>query len=121
MREAPTLSFGNSYAALSDGFHSRVTPRPRQRARLIGVSAEAAPLPGLRPADPFEQPMLAWLGGEAPMAGADPVAMCYAGHQFGHFVSQLGDGRAIVLGEAVTRAGESWGIQLKGGSDPLLA
>ena len=115
MRALPPLSFVDSYAALPEGFHSRVTPTPLKRARLIGVSPEAARLLGLQPADLFEDPIRAWLGGEAPMTGTDPVAMCYAGHQFGHFVPQLGDGRAIVLGEAATRHGASWEVQLKGG------
>src|SRR5262249_56055726 len=47
-------------------------------------------------------------------AGADPIAMAYAGHQFGHFVPQLGDGRAILLGEVIDKGGVRRDIQLKG-------
>jgi uncharacterized protein YdiU (UPF0061 family) len=54
------------------------------------------------------------------LPGSDPLAMLYAGHQFGHFVPQLGDGRAILLGEVKNRAGEHWDLQLKGaGATPF--
>lgn len=115
MHAVPTLDFVNSYAALPEGFHSRVRPTPLKGARLIGVSPDAARLLEVRPADLFDEPIRAWVSGDAPMPGGDPVAMCYAGHQFGHFVPQLGDGRAIILGEAETSSGASWEIQLKGG------
>src|SRR3712207_3363254 len=54
------------------------------------------------------------LAGDRVPAGAEPIALAYAGHQFGHFVPQLGDGRAILLGEVVDRQGVRRDIQLKG-------
>jgi len=114
MRNFSDLRFDNTFARLPAGFHSRVRPTPLPGARMISVSRAAADLIDL-PAGALEgEQALAWLGGERPLPGGDPVAMCYAGHQFGHFVPQLGDGRAIVLGEVVNRAGVRWELQLKG-------
>jgi uncharacterized protein YdiU (UPF0061 family) len=113
MQQAVGFRFLNSYAGLPEGFHARVAPTPLANARLIGVSPPAARLLDVRPGDLFRAPLLDWLRGEAELPGSDPVAMCYAGHQFGHLVPQLGDGRAIVLGEVASEHGH-WEVQLKG-------
>lgn len=113
VRQPLDLSFVNSYAALPEGFHARVTPSPLAGTHLVSSSPAAAALLGLD-ADAVREPELCgWLSGRRAYPGAEPVAMCYAGHQFGHYVPQLGDGRAIVLGELEGVDGH-WELQLKG-------
>ncbi|MGJ4947078.1 protein adenylyltransferase SelO [Bradyrhizobium sp. HKCCYLS20291] len=106
--------FQNSYAALPDNFFARVAPTPVAAPRLIKLNRPLAEELGLNPAE-LETPEGAEiLAGKTVPAGAEPIAMAYAGHQFGHFVPQLGDGRAILLGEVVDRNGTRRDIQLKG-------
>jgi uncharacterized protein YdiU (UPF0061 family) len=106
--------FDNSYARLPDRFFARVAPTPVAAPRLIKVNAPLAAELGLDPA---------WLAGEEGvqvLAGnrvpptAEPIATAYAGHQFGGFVPQLGDGRAILLGELIDSRGARRDVQLKG-------
>ena len=115
-RPAPSLgaSFSNSYARLPERFFARVAPTPVARPRLIkfndALAAELAiDTRGLDPDD-----LAATFAGNQTPAGAEPIAMVYAGHQFGHFVPRLGDGRAILLGEASGRDGRRRDIQWKG-------
>lgn len=114
MRGLHDLRFDNTYARLPPGFHSRVRPTPLQGAHLISTSPGAARLIDLEPEALHGADARDWLAGERALPGSEPVAMCYAGHQFGHYVPQLGDGRAMVLGEVVNRRGERWELQLKG-------
>jgi uncharacterized protein YdiU (UPF0061 family) len=109
---APT--FDNSYARLPDRFFARVSPTPVAAPKLVRVNRELALELGLDP-DWLAGPQgLAMLSGSALPDGAEPIALAYAGHQFGQFVPQLGDGRAILLGEVVGRDGTRRDIQLKG-------
>ncbi len=106
--------FQNTYAALPDGFFARVAPTPVTAPRLIKLNRPLAVRLGLDP-DRLESPEGAEiLSGKRLPDGADPIAMAYAGHQFGHFVPQLGDGRAILLGEVIDLDGVRRDIQLKG-------
>jgi uncharacterized protein YdiU (UPF0061 family) len=106
--------FENTYAALPDGFFARVAPTPVSSPRLIKLNRPLAAQLGLDP-DRLDSPEGAEiLAGKRVPDGADPIAMAYAGHQFGHFVPQLGDGRAILLGEVVDKNGIRRDIQLKG-------
>jgi len=106
--------FQNSYAALPDNFFARVAPTPVAAPRLVKLNRLLAEQLGLDPAE-LETPEGAEiLAGKTVPQGAEPIAMAYAGHQFGHFVPQLGDGRAILLGEVVDRNGVRRDIQLKG-------
>ncbi|CCD88119.1 conserved protein of unknown function [Bradyrhizobium sp. ORS 285] len=106
--------FQNSYAALPDNFFARVAPTPVAAPRLIKLNRPLAEELGLNPAE-LETPEGAEiLAGKTVPEGAEPIAMAYAGHQFGHFVPQLGDGRAVLLGEVVDRNGVRRDIQLKG-------
>jgi uncharacterized protein YdiU (UPF0061 family) len=110
---APALAWDNTYARLPAVFGQRVPPTPVPDPYPVAWSAEAAALLGL-PADPADSPdLLAWFAGNAVPPGAEPLAQRYAGHQFGSYVPQLGDGRAVLLGEAVGPAGR-WDVQLKG-------
>jgi len=106
--------FQNTYAELPANFFARVQPTPVSAPRLIKLNRPLAIQLGLDP-DLLESPDGAEiLSGKTLPAGADPIAMAYAGHQFGQFVPQLGDGRAILLGEVIDRDGVRRDIQLKG-------
>ena len=106
--------FQNTYAALPASFFARVTPTPVASPRLIKLNWPLAVQLGLDP-DLLDSPEGAEiLAGKRIPDGADPIAMAYAGHQFGHFVPQLGDGRAILLGEVIDAEGVRRDIQLKG-------
>ena len=106
--------FQNTYAALPANFFARVAPTPVASPRLIKLNRPLALHLGLDP-DRLESPEGAEiLAGKRVPDGADPIAMAYAGHQFGHFVPQLGDGRAILLGEVIDADGVRRDIQLKG-------
>lgn len=114
--EAMTVHFPfqNSYSALPDSFFARVAPTPVAAPRLIKLNRPLAVQLGLDP-DMLETPEGAEiLAGKTVPAGADPIAMAYAGHQFGQFVPRLGDGRAILLGEVIDKDGIRRDIQLKG-------
>ncbi|GAB6197202.1 protein adenylyltransferase SelO [Lysobacter xanthus] len=98
---------------------SRVRPTPVGKPRVLAVSAEMLEALGLDLSDVAAPAFAQVFGGNALLPGMDPFAGNYGGHQFGHWAGQLGDGRAISLGEAVTEAGERWELQLKGaGSTP---
>ncbi len=106
--------FQNTYAALPGNFFARVAPTPVPAPRLIKLNRPLAIHLGLDP-DLLETAEGAEiLSGKVLPIGADPIAMAYAGHQFGYFVPQLGDGRAILLGEVIDRDGVRRDIQLKG-------
>ncbi len=106
--------FDNSYAQLPKAFHDRVQPTPVAKPEPMMVNRELAQELGLDPHWLTEKPGLAMLSGNTLPAGADPIAMGYAGHQFGQWVPRLGDGRAILVGEVLDRNGERRDIQLKG-------
>jgi hypothetical protein len=114
-RSMDTLSFSNSFAELPQAFYSRVAPTPFETgAQLIHFNSQAAELLGLDPSVQHDPRFVETFSGQRLPTGADPIAMLYAGHQFGHYVPQLGDGRAILLGEITNARGEKWEMQLKG-------
>lgn len=94
--------------------YSRVEPTPVARPRLVAHSREIASLLGLSDQDLAAPGFAEVFGGNAVLEGMEPYAANYGGHQFGHWAGQLGDGRAITLGEVITTAGERWELQLKG-------
>lgn len=94
--------------------YSRVSPTPVAAPRLIAYSAEVCQLIGLDIESTGNQAMAEVFGGNRVLPGMDPFAMCYGGHQFGNWAGQLGDGRAINLGEVVNPEGQRWTLQLKG-------
>ena len=106
--------FQNTYARLPDRFYARVSPTPVRAPRLISLNTELALNLGLDPDCLAGPEGLEVLAGRGVPKAAEPIAMAYAGHQFGHFVPQLGDGRAILLGEVVDRQGVRHDVQLKG-------
>src|SRR5256714_14900072 len=106
--------FEHTYAALPANFFARVAPTPVAAPRLIKLNRALAVHLGLDP-DRLSSPEgTEVLAGKRVPEGADPIAMAYAGHQFGQFVPQLGDGRAILLGEVIDADGVRRDIQLKG-------
>jgi uncharacterized protein YdiU (UPF0061 family) len=108
------FDFDNTYARLPEGFYARVNPTPVPAPRLVKLNVSLARELGLDPEALSSDAGVAILAGNRVAEGSEPLAMAYAGHQFGHFVPQLGDGRANLLGEVVGRDGERYDIQLKG-------
>jgi uncharacterized protein YdiU (UPF0061 family) len=106
--------FDNSYAQLPERFHARLDPTPVAAPQLVRLNTALAECLGLDPDALASPDGVAVLAGNRVPEGAVPIALAYAGHQFGHFVPQLGDGRAILLGEVVGRDGLRRDIQLKG-------
>ena len=94
--------------------YSRVVPTPVAAPRLIAYAREVAELLDITPAACESAEFVQVFSGNKLLHGMDPFAMCYGGHQFGHWAGQLGDGRAIILGETVNRAGQRLALQLKG-------
>ncbi|WP_425480114.1 protein adenylyltransferase SelO [Cognatilysobacter segetis] len=93
---------------------SRVDPAPVRAPRVLAVSREMLSTLGLDERDAADPAFAEVFGGNALLPGMQPYASNYGGHQFGHWAGQLGDGRAITLGETVNAAGERWELQLKG-------
>jgi len=114
MQTLDRLNFENTFAGLPDSFHSRLNPTPLPDPYLVSFNADAAQLIDLDSAEKSRPDFAEHFTGNRLLPGAEPLSMLYAGHQFGHFVPQLGDGRAILLGEIRNRAGELWDVQLKG-------
>ncbi|MGE5711889.1 MAG: protein adenylyltransferase SelO, partial [Nitrospira sp.] len=114
-RTLETLSFDNTYARLPEAFYARLNPTPFDSPPyLVHANPAAAGLVDLDPGQ-FNRPEFAGLFGCSMLApGMDPLAMLYSGHQFGVYVPQLGDGRAILLGEVRNERGETWDLHLKG-------
>jgi protein adenylyltransferase len=104
------LRFANSFAALGDAFSERRTPAGIPGARLVAYSPEAGALIDLRPGEERRAEFADLVSGNALVSGMEPVAGLYGGHQFGVWAGQLGDGRAILLGEVA-----GWELQIKGG------
>lgn len=108
----PDLS--NTRRQVEKACYSRVRPTPVKSPRLIGWSDEVAEQLQLDPSE-FQNPRFAQIfAGNELLAGMDPYAMCYGGHQFGHWAGQLGDGRAINLGSVAVERSVPWTLQLKG-------
>jgi uncharacterized protein YdiU (UPF0061 family) len=108
------LPLENTYARLPESFYARVEPTPVPRPALVRVNRSLAEELGLD-ADALASPRgVEILAGNRVPEAAEPLAMAYAGHQFGHFVPTLGDGRAVLLGEIVDREGRRHDIHLKG-------
>jgi uncharacterized protein YdiU (UPF0061 family) len=104
----------STYARLPERFFARVAPTPVRAPRLIRVNGPLAARLGLDPDWLASDEGVEVLAGNRAADAAEPIATAYAGHQFGMFVPQLGDGRAILLGELVDRAGARRDVQLKG-------
>ena len=133
--EVCELSFDNSFTddlpadpntsnrprQVHEAAYSRVEPKHVPAPRLVAWSKEMAAELEIGDDGSSLMAMLPVLAGNQTLAGMDTHAMAYGGHQFGKWAGQLGDGRAIGLGEIVNSAGARWALQLKGaGPDAVL-
>ncbi len=110
-----TLPLSNSFSALPKDFYAEVAPSPTlNTVELIHFNPAAAELLELKPDCHQDAEFHAIFSGNQAIDNAAHIAMRYAGHQFGHLVPSLGDGRAIMLGETTNSKGDRWEIQLKG-------
>jgi uncharacterized protein YdiU (UPF0061 family) len=112
--QSPAIPFDNSYARLPERFFARLQPTPVASPRLIKLNVELAKRLGFDPEALASPEGVAYLSGNRVPETAEPLAMAYAGHQFGGFVPQLGDGRALLIGEVVDTHGARFDVQLKG-------
>ncbi len=112
--KSPMIAFDNTYARLPERFYERVNPAPVKSPKLIRLNFKLAQELGIHAEGVAPEDWAAVFSGNQILPESEPIAQAYAGHQFGHFVPQLGDGRAILLGEVVDRGGERRDIQLKG-------
>ncbi|MEP0941725.1 MAG: protein adenylyltransferase SelO [Rhizobiaceae bacterium] len=110
----PTIDFDNSYGRLPERFFARLNPKPVPQPKLIKLNEELAAHLQLDIGLLKSESGVAALAGNQRFEGSDPLAMAYAGQQFGNWVPQLGDGRALLLGEVVDKDGIRRDIQLKG-------
>ena len=110
-----SLPLSHSFSTLGEEFFSFVRPTPFTTAsELVHYNTAAASLLDLHDDAHQDSALVEILSGTRILPESKPLASLYAGHQFGHFVSQLGDGRAILLAETINQQGEKWEIQLKG-------
>lgn len=112
--QAVRFAFDNTYARLPERFYSRVKPVPVSAPHLVKLNVELAERLALDPAALSSPEGVEILAGNRVATGSEPLAIAYAGHQFGYFVPQLGDGRANLLGEVRGTDGLRYDIQLKG-------
>ena len=108
------FEFDNSYARLPGRFYAQIAPKPVTSPRLLVRNIKLAQQLGLDPNMLASPDGIQILSGNKTAESSQPIAMAYAGHQFGGFVPQLGDGRAMLLGEVIDRDGVRRDIQLKG-------
>ena len=114
IRSTVQFPFESTYARLPERFYARRVPTPVASPRLIRLNVPLAEALGLDPAALASPEGVQMLAGNVIPEGAEPLAQAYAGHQYGYFVPQLGDGRAWLLGEVVDRNGRRYDVQLKG-------
>ena len=108
------FQFDNTYTRLPEAFYARVGPARVPEPNLIEWNDGLAERLGAQAENISDRELAEIFTGQRLLPGSDPIAMVYAGHQFGNFVPQLGDGRALLLGEAVDPSGKRHDIQLKG-------
>ncbi|MBI4401417.1 MAG: YdiU family protein [Nitrospirae bacterium] len=114
LRTLETLHFDNTFARLPEVFYAKVTPTPLKNPFLVSFNLDVAALIDLDPEEAKRPEFAGCFGGQYLLPGSEPLATVYAGHQFGAYVSRLGDGRAILLGEVRNSRGEKWDLHLKG-------
>jgi uncharacterized protein YdiU (UPF0061 family) len=109
------LKLENHFARLGEGFFTRLpAEKPGGRPQLLHANPAAAALVDLDPAIFADPRFTAAMAGHLPLEGFESLATVYSGHQFGVWAGQLGDGRALLIGQARNARGELWDIQLKG-------
>ena len=114
-RDLPADPVAENYRRqVSGACYSRVSPTPVRAPKLVAWAPEVAALLDLPAESSNEDALAEVFSGNRVLDGMAPIATCYGGHQFGNWAGQLGDGRAINLGETVNGRGERWTLQLKG-------
>ena len=114
MQPLSSLAFGQRFLELPPAFYRRVQPQALSQPYLVAANASLCATLGIQP-DTLAQPAaLALLSGNRLADDMQPIAAMYAGHQFGVYVPQLGDGRALLLGDTSDSQGQRWEWQLKG-------
>src|SRR6266702_3313846 len=114
LRTLETLQFDNTFARLPEVFYAKVMPTPLKNPCLVAFNPDAAALLDLDPEEARRPEFAGYFAGQYLPPCSEPLAMVYAGHQFGAYVSRLGDGRAVLLGEVRNSRGEKWDLHLKG-------
>ncbi len=108
------FTFDNTYAKLPERFFERVNPTPVKAPKLLKWNDDLAAELGIDAPNLDRNILVEIFSGNQIPIGADPIAQAYSGYQFGHFATQLGDGRAHLLGEILDRSGKRFDLQLKG-------
>ncbi len=108
------IEFDNTYSELSNQFYEEINPHPVKKPKLIKFNKKLSEYLNLDCNFLKSKDGLLILAGNKIPKGSKPIALAYAGHQFGNFVPQLGDGRAILLGEVIAVDGKRYDVQLKG-------
>lgn len=115
------INFEHTYKQLPDIFYSETKPASLDNPRLIILNKELMAELGLNLEKYSDEELAAFFTGQVLSKTSQPIALCYAGHQFGHFNPRLGDGRAILLGEVLTSQNKRYDIQLKGSGRTLYS
>ena len=121
MKTLEELRFDNTYSTLPEIFYSEHQPTPLSNDFLIHTNSIAAELMGLDNNEFKRNDFLDIFTSKKSFSKFKPLAACYAGHQFGHFVPRLGDGRAILLGQVRDQQNQPWDLQLKGAGPTLYS
>jgi uncharacterized protein YdiU (UPF0061 family) len=114
MRKLDELDFDNTYRRLPEDFYEPVHPTPFENPHLVSFNTDAAALIELDPEEALKPELIEYFSGRKLLPGSEPLAMYYTGHQFGVYNPDIGDGRAILLGEVRNASGEKWDLHLKG-------
>jgi uncharacterized protein YdiU (UPF0061 family) len=117
-----SLTFSNRYGQLPEHFYQRKSPQPLKKpATLVALNPDVASLLGINPYELDQEQLTNWMTGHLQLKGSEPLAMKYAGHQFGHYNPDLGDGRGLLLGEITNPQGQHWEVHLKGGGQTAFS
>ena len=114
MKSLFNLKFDNTYSQLPGEFYQKIEPTSFENPHLVAFNDEVAELIGLDPVFADKSEFLDYFSGKKKMPGSNPIAMYYTGHQFGVYNKDIGDGRAILLGEVMNSKDEKWDLHLKG-------
>lgn len=115
MNNILNLNFENTYSKLPPGFYQEVKPTPLKNPFLAAFNEEVATMLELNPSEKDNPEISEYLSGKKSIPGSKPIAMYYTGHQFGVYNPDIGDGRAILLGEVRNSFGQKYDLHLKGG------
>ena len=108
------FNFSNTYSKLPKNFYEKIKPNPVKNPQLIEFNNKLSKFLNIDPNMINDKNGSLYFSGNLLPRGSNPIAMAYAGHQFGNYVPQLGDGRAILIGELIASNGKRFDIQLKG-------